>query len=458
MIRKFILCLAMITLTTVYSCSDFTQLASPVTQVSKAQIFSDDIGARSAIAGILSQMSVASSFAGGGGSSINVVAGLSSDDLVNYSSAPDFVALFNNTVSPTNSPIQANWNEAYSIIYRANSAIEGLSTEGSGVSDNVRKEVLAEARFIRAFCYFTLVNLFGDVPLITTTDYRINRVAVRTSSTEINKFIITDLELAERDLPLDFSLGNGERIHPNSRTATAMLARLYLYMGRWDDAEIASTKILSDPNYSLVNLNSVFLANSEEAIWQLKTANPSINTNEGALFVLVSTPINVGLSASVFNGFEANDGRKSAWTRAYTSGAGKVYPYAYKYKVRTRNQPVVEYYMLLRLAEQFLIRSEARIQTGDLEGGIDDLNVVRQRAELPSLGSDLTKSEALLAVENERRWELFAEMGHRWFDLKRTNRAGIVLESLKSGWEPRDVLFPIPQSEVTANPNLIQNQ
>ncbi len=440
------------------SCADFLVLDAPVTQISREQVFSTDPGAMSAIAGVLAQMSDGGSFASGGIGSVNVIGGISSDDLTNYDLSPDYVALASNSVASVNEPISSNWAKMYEVIYQVNSIIEGLSANTGGVSASVRKQCLAEAHFLRGFTYFYLANMFGDVPLILSTDYRVNRVAKKAPVAEVYNAIVSDLLLAEKDLLTDYSASWDERIHPNSRAASAMLARTYLYLGKWAEAEVAATKCISDTQFSLTDLNSVFLTNSDEAIWQLMNPDPAINTHEGSVMGLESIPYVVALSQGVFSGFESNDQRKESWTAVYTSSAGIDYPYAYKYKVRYQYEPITEYYMILRLAEQYLIRAESRIHTGNVNKGIEDINIIRERAGLNPLdGATLTKEEALLAVERERRYELFAEWGHRWFDLKRTNRASTILSPIKADWQDKDILFPIPQSEIVANPALGEN-
>jgi len=93
-----------------------------------------------------------------------------------------------------------------------------------------------------------------------------------------------------------------------------------------------------------------------------------------------------------------------------------------------------------------------------LVGALEDLNAVRNRAGLTDVVVN-SEDELLEAILHERRVELFTEQGHRWFDLKRTGRVSEVLGSLKSGWEDTDVLLPVPESELQANPNLLpQNQ
>ncbi len=125
-----------------------------------------------------------------------------------------------------------------------------------------------------------------------------------------------------------------------------------------------------------------------------------------------------------------DDKRLANWTgfRKLSSGATVYFPY--KYKVRTNTSgALTEYSMVMRLAEQFLIRAEARIQQDKLDDGRADLDSVRIRAGLLPLPVNLDKDALLLAVEQERKVELFVEWGHRWFDLKRTGRADASFET-----------------------------
>ena len=112
---------------------------------------------------------------------------------------------------------------------------------------------------------------------------------------------------------------------------------------------------------------------------------------------------------------------------------------------------------MLRLAEQYLIRAEAEAEKGQLANAINDINVIRNRAWLGSLPGNLGQTQVLAAIAQENRIEFFAEWGHRWFDLKRTGQANSVLAPIKPFWESTAQLFPIPYTEIQADPNLIQN-
>src|SRR5690606_8094764 len=131
--------------------------------------------------------------------------------------------------------------------------------------------------------------------------------------------------------------------------------------------------------------------------------------------------------------------------------------YPYKYKDRNSINNITEYSMVIRLAELYLIRSEARAMQGNLSGAIEDIDKIRDRSGIKLIENiqPSIDSEALLdSIIKERKRELFSEWGHRWFDLKRTGRATKVLGINNSSWQEADALFPIPEDERMKNPNL----
>jgi hypothetical protein len=141
--------------------------------------------------------------------------------------------------------------------------------------------------------------------------------------------------------------------------------------------------------------------------------------------------------------------------------SGVTYDYADKYKIGLVNEATAEYDVVLRLGEQYLIRAEARAEENNLTGSAADLNFIRTRAGLPN--TTATSQAALLAaILHERQVELFTEWGHRWFDLKRTGNLNAVMGAvtpIKGGtWTASGALYPIPQSEITLDPKLTQNE
>jgi hypothetical protein len=455
--KRLYIIVSAILLLTVASCDEFVELDTPKTQIVSTKVFSNDAGARASSLGVLSQMINGVPFSGNN-FGVTVAAGLSADELNNHSSSSQQISVFNNSLSASNnSVVSGNWSDMYLYIYESNAIIEGAGAS-SGLSKSVKDQVIGEARFIRAFCYFYLINLYGDVPLVTSTDYRVNRLASRTPMADVYHQIEADLTEAQKLLLEDYSFSNDEKVEPNKWAATALLARTYLYQKKWAEAEAQSNAVISSQQFSLVpDLNSVFLKNSDEAIWQLRPVLPGYNTNEGIYMIISGTPSRVSVTTSVTSVFEAGDNRATSWLGTITAG-GKTYRYAYKYKVRVTGQPLTEYYMVLRLAEQYLIRAEARAMQNNFTGAMDDVNAIRARAGLASISATgLTQQQVLDAIDHERRAELFVEWGHRWFDLKRSGKIDAVLGPVKPDWQPTDVLFPIPQTEINADPNLVQN-
>ena len=152
--------------------------------------------------------------------------------------------------------------------------------------------------------------------------------------------------------------------------------------------------------------------------------------------------------------FESGDQRRDQWIGEVNDGS-QTYYFPFKYKIQFAFTPE-EYVVGLRLAEQYLIRAEARAKQGDLIGAQSDLNVIRGRAGLPNSTAN-NQASLLLAIEQERKVELFTEWGHRWMDLKRTQRIDEILSTLKSNWQVTSALYPIPELDITNNPNITQN-
>jgi hypothetical protein len=185
---------------------------------------------------------------------------------------------------------------------------------------------------------------------------------------------------------------------------------------------------------------------------------PGFNTNEGALFILTAAPSIYALSNNLINSFEPNDARKTNWVDSLVSAA-TIYYFPFKYKISSASA-ITEYSMVLRLAEQYLIRAEARTQQNNILGAQTDLNIIRARAGLIP-DTDSTQSALLTAIYHERQVEFFTEWGQRWLDLKRTSRADSVMSTitpLKGGtWNTNWQLYPIPLFEIQNDPQLKQN-
>jgi hypothetical protein len=430
------------------SCSDFIDVGPPETELTRDQVFIDDTSAEAAMVAVYVHAN-GDHFAGGGPrSDLAYVTGKSADEI-----GPDAdqngIQLYENELTPDNNRILTLWVGAYESIYRINAILEGLSAP-SGVSDGKRKQLEGEAKFMRAFNYFYLVNLFGDVPLVTSTDYRVNATLPRSPVQSIYDFILNDLHQSLALLPDNFSLWNNLRIRPAKAAATALLSRVHLFLGNWLLAEQHASDVINQSAvFSLEpSLLSVFLMNNKEAIWQFYTIQANINSRHGVVANNLSNT--VPLTDIFLGAFEENDQRRVQWV-----GTWPTFSYAFKYKVGT-NTTLTELTTNLRLAELYLIRAEARAMQNNIAAARDDVNIIRNRAGLPDTDAD-TQSALMEVIKQEKRIEFFAEYGHRWLDLKRWNDIDAVLGPVKPKWQPTDALYPIPASEIHRNQNLTQN-
>lgn len=451
------------------SCEDSVEIPPPVNSITTTQTFADSSNANAAISGIYSQM-ISSDITFFSNGCVTLAAGLSADELVPFDNSGPWSELYSNSLIEQNGVLlNLLWSRGYARIYQTNATIEGLNN-----SDNlkvaVKERLIAEAKMIRAFLYFNLAQLFNNVPNVTSTDWRKTQsepqITYDEMMDEIKKSLLESIDF----LPDDYSLFNNERLRVNKYAAHSLLARIYLYQENWQEADAASTLIINSPLYQLASLDGTFDPNSTEAIWQL-TNDSSIYPFNGLAEGMTFIPFFPGLSAryylneSLIESFEEEDLRWETWV-GVTNFNDKDYFYPFKYTVgpaeAVPNGPAHEYYMMLRLAEQYLIRAEARVHLGMLQEAVDDINMIRNRAGLENYEGPLEEQALLDAIMQERRVELFAEWGHRWFDLKRTDRVDDVMSVVtpqKGGtWESYKEWFPIPFDELLVSPQLEQNE
>ena len=440
------------------SCEDFVEIDPPRNEIVPETLFSDDQTAEFAANGIYSLMIVANSMYS---SDLEIFTGMASDELINFLDRDDFIEVGRNEILPDNSSLLVRfWQNSYQIINNVNGLIEG-SEDNTNLTPPIRNQILGEALFIRAYAHFHLVNLFGAVPYITSTDIQSNNIISRTSVEEVYVLIIEDLLEAQDLFSASSTVENSEfRVRPNFWATTALLARVYLYQEDWENAEIEASKVIETDEFVLEeDLNDVFLATSREAIWQLVPLNDGITRFGLRLPITFFGPGNFGetgataLRDGLLVSFDPNDNRRNDWVGSRGSDS---FPVKYKnstsFSIGSTDNP--EYAVMLRLAEQYLIRAEARVRRNDLSGAAQDLDTIRNRAGLTNI-TVTEQNDILEAVIQERRVELFTEGGHRWFDLKRTGRADEVLTLVKESWEPTDALWPIPEDEILNNPNLL---
>jgi len=446
------------------ACEKFVTVENPPDILTTDKVFADDKSATSAILSIYIDM-MNDQFGGNGSFvffSMSALAGFSANELQwtqSNTTTPTYLEFTDHGLTPPNTSIRPFWRDGYKYIYRTNAILSGI-VSSSGMTSEGKKLVEGEAKFIRAFCYFYLVNLFGDVPLVLSPDYKTNMNMARTPASQVWAQIENDLIDARALLPVNYP--TAERLRPNRATAGALLSRVFLYTGKWTEAEAEADAIISSAVYgtTLPVLDKVFKKDSPETIWQLQPVRANVNTLDGVNFLVTGTTRpNYELTSNLLSAFEPNDARKTKWI-GFTNPAYPSWAFPAKYKAGTATS-VTEYHIVFRLTEQYLIRSEARARQGGskINAAVSDLNVVRSRAGLSAI-NPADQNSLLLALEQERQVEFFAEWGHRWLDLKRTNRAEAVLKPLSptNSWKKGSELYPVPDMEIGSNPLLTQNE
>ncbi|WP_158286437.1 RagB/SusD family nutrient uptake outer membrane protein [Chitinophaga sp. S165] len=452
-------------------CDKAVEIDPPASKIVSEEAFAGNSSATSVMTGLYSGMVKDAGFVSGI-NSISMLEGMAADEIKNYLPAvlgSSLAEFYTNTYNVGSGYF---WNEFYQRLYTCNVTIEGV-TASKGLSEPIRQQLLGEAKFVRALIYFYAVNTYGDVPLALTSDYRINNTLSRAPKEQVYAQIVADLKDAQSMMGEAYfagiSPGSAQRARPNKLAATALLARVYLYLKDWSNAEAQATAVISNAAYQLEqDLNKAFTTTTKEAIWYMLTVDPiNYATNDAQAFIPSTNPPGVtpntpgALSESLVNSFEQGDSRREKWVGTYLANNGTTYYYPFKYQKNPSGTP--EALMVLRLSEQYLIRAEARAQQDNITGpgsAQEDVDAIRAKALLT--GTTATGKDAMLAaIAQERKIELFSEWGHRWFDLVRTGKVDEVMSVLtpqKGGvWDPNHKILPIPFSETQLNHNIKQN-
>jgi hypothetical protein len=431
------------------SCDYLTDIDMPVDKLTKETLFSDSTTLNAAVEGLYSKNLLSNSIYYG---MLPLYVSAMADE--SYHNVTAYDILNQNSYSPTTNYTPSLWNSPYTSIYQSNALIENLEATSS-VSESIRKQYIAQAKYFRAYSHFVLVNFFGDVPLVLITDYKESSLLPREKTSVVYEQIIRDLTEAETEID---GCGNGNN-KVTKAAVSALLARVYLYVGNWAEAEAKASEVIATSGCRLEDdLDNVFLRSGREAIFKI-TSNYATYTGRTYWGTVAANRSYNFIREQLYDAFEAGDLRKEKWTIQRDNASG-IYYQCYKYKRDNipSNAADAEDYILLRLAEQFLILAEAQAQQSKIAQAAENLNKLRARAGLPDLSPALTREQMLLAVEQERRIELFMEEAHRWWDLKRTGRIDEVLSLISDkNWKPYKALLPIPDVELSNNPNLTEN-
>lgn len=450
-------------------CNKLVEIDPPTNTIVAEQVFRDDANANSAINGLYSLLMAKENSLAFGNSWMTIILGLSADELVLSRTDPGLNEFYRNQVRPQNGYLPGVWNQAYNIIFQANSCIEGIN-DSKYITSQSKKQFIAEAKFIRAFCYYYLLNLFGDVPLVESTDWKVNSNLPRSKASDVLSKILKDLLESEEGAVASFSKFNGERVRVTKWAIYSFLSKIYLMNGSWNLAKQYADKVIEniDEFELLVDLDNVYLKDSKEAILQLyNNANfyPYNSLPEGFFIIPRGNDAEptIHLSSSLLAKFDSSDLRRDKWI-GKTTYLGKEYYYPYKYKKGPSEsipgEQATEYYCLFRLAEIILNRAEAKYQLGDFAGACLDINLIRKRAGLGNVSSN-DKEVVKDLILTERQIEMFAEGGSRWIDMKRIGVIDKVMteESPQKGgqWSSYKAILPINSQELASNPSSKQN-
>jgi hypothetical protein len=380
-----------------------------------------------------------------------IIAGdFTADNLIHNGTFTQYREISSKDMSASNASASGLWGVIYGMSYVVGFLYEGLPALDLPETDY--EQLTASASFLRAYAYFVGAYTFGGIPIVTTTEVDANRDIPRATLEETLEFVESELLYALDKLPEE-SFNSGE---VTNGAVKALLARHYLYLGNWSEAERYATDLIEGNGTKAYILEeefsdavSDFSAESILEVVYSANDNPGTSTNFSInnLFVgrreiipsieMVLALQNDGGDRNVMIEFDGANARGSdnGWTVVRYGPFDNI--------------------QLFRLAEMYLIRAEARAEQDNISGANSaesDLNIIRERAGVPLI-QGTSKNQMLQAIENERRLELCFE-GHRWYDLIRTGRAQAVMEEFTSNWTTKDELWPIPLREITNNPSL----
>ncbi len=412
-----------------------------------------------------------------------VIGDAQTDDAYAGADNPDNFQIDDYEIIATNRNVSRDWSYLYGTIGKTNRIINNVPKAVDPDLTDARKiEMVAEASFIRAFCYFHIVQLWGDAPLQlkdlqslspdTFDDVFDQIFPAAVAKTAIYAQIILDLETAVAGTKTTAE-------HKGIATkgaANALLAKVYATQEPQDwakveqycDAVIGGGYSLLD-NYDQLWDNTT--ENSSESIFEINYFGGIVDHNWGTQMFRgidwkkFNVPSNdlvkafedegddIRLNSSVIFQDVTGKWSDSHWPQNH-------YPFINKY--RHFISPSDQNYIFIRLADIILLKAEALNEQDDVTGAKALVDQIRDRVDLGGTPAN-TKEAMKLAIEKERRLELSFE-GHRWFDLKRTGRSIAVINAAKDGTgaslgynltEPR-LIWPLPQAELDKNVNLSQ--
>jgi hypothetical protein len=491
-IKIFSILLALVGL---FACTDLTE--DPVGVLAPEGFFKTDKDVEAALFGAYGRMASERNW----GRKLSLTIMLRSDmvDIGNRGTPSRRVQMNDFTNDAFNGMTTEFWPNLYETVSAANSAIAGAESLGN-LDEETRDKLIAEGMFIRAYVYFTLVRLFGDIPYIgeAVTDPESLSDMSKTSASDVYQFIIADLEFAKEKLPMT----QNSNARAKKASAYAMLADVHLTLGNWSEAYANAKWIIDNASASNIALEQdyqkLFDASKhdgqKEHIWVIDfLGQTNGGGGEGDDLIGPLTGIrNADMlgwgvavpSMAVYDSFDDRDYRKTVSFDAealhegvmkpYTEFAFEKRPHIAKYTrypglANSDNRYTDHNYAIYRYADVLLMAAEAGNEvngpTAELTGYV---NQIRERARWTPEGlndfpedvtAGLSKEAFRDLILDERRIELCFE-AKRWWDISRRKLGNEVFKGPNS-LEPHDnfndnqYLLALPQDELDRNPNLL---
>lgn len=311
-----------------------------------------------------------------------------------------------------------------------------------------RDKYLGEAYFTRAFNYFYISRVWGDVPLDTSYQADISRFTgqARTPQKEVLQSCIADLNIAKEYLPWKDESSPDRVVRADKGSVFALLAHIYAWAGEYDSCRMACDSVINSGSYSLVsgaNYQSIYQGQSDESIFEIAQNSPSESMNATAysasiaLYTLATPYLSINnvpnwqISAGMFQSlyYDTSDIRYQKEFASLNSGNVTYYSCIKYSNIQTITNKGVNYYILknniviFRLAGILLLKAEALAaqSTPDYGGALNLVNTVRDRAGIPPITSVPSQNALIDTITAERGRELFLE-GNRYYDLVRNER------------------------------------
>ena len=434
--------LTAISLSTV-SCSDFLD-QKPDNYISDAAVIQTLSSAKAALNGAYHDLASSSYY---GGQYFDAGVNLAADNVTWTGSLNYYYDFDTHQYSAENQLLSYAWYAIYATVNQTNQVIDKVTVLNDG-SESERRRIIAEATVIRSLAFFDLARTWGNIPMVkqaTSSPTQFDGVK-QTKAKDVYQLVVDDVLAIYNDLS-----ESSDRVHVTRSAADAFLARVYLYLEQWDKAEQYASKVIDNGNYALGTIQDL-IDNKEtaESIWELAYSSSFTNQqstywrspDQGGRHEWGPSKELVQLLADPTVG-----GDRKAFYQDFSSAQVPDYFVGTLYHRSTLDDDVI----IFRLAEQYLIRAEARANQQNVSGALSDLNIIRRRANISEIVDVASTQELLNLIADERRVELALEP-HRWFDLIRTGKAESVL-----GIKTYQTIFPIPYNDIQADKDLVQN-